>query len=386
MSDLIRNRRALRCAALCISTILVSGLAAPAFAQTATAPEPYRNADEFGVDLVSGTFNLGLSEGDIGQGATALSMMRYWGQAGWTDNWSGYLREAKVGTQWFVTITAGGTSEKFTRSGSAYVSQKSKGGTLTASVNAAGFSVFLYTTADGTKIEYAGVGQTAYQPNDSPPNKISVSGNSGTCVAAPSAPNAPGTATAASPTCAVPSQITQTNGAKVKLNWGEAFYCYDQGGDVWVCDVSYRLESMAHSNGYFADISYASGVLGAVSYNTNDANFAKRSTVKLINRATVYCDPAALDCTATGNWPTVTYAFPAANTQDVTLENGGTWRFTFANNRMTSVRRPGAAAATTTISYFTDGRVSSVTKDGATKKLHVDRHGDDDGRHDDRWG
>jgi hypothetical protein len=143
------GRGGIRKWALCLSTILVSGLAAPAFAQTTPAPEAFRNADEHGVDLVTGSFNLKLIEGDIGHGEDKIALVRFLGQSGFTDNWSGALYQSNATT---IIIRFGDMSEQFNKSGANWVAAKANGATLVE--NAAG-NVYTYRAANGNTISSA---------------------------------------------------------------------------------------------------------------------------------------------------------------------------------------------------------------------------------------
>lgn len=87
-----------KASALLLSTILVSGLAAPAFAQSAPAPEPYRANDEHGVDLATGTFNMEFTQGSIGPSDGGVAVKYYLGKGGTQDNWSGLLYRTLEGS------------------------------------------------------------------------------------------------------------------------------------------------------------------------------------------------------------------------------------------------------------------------------------------------
>ena len=153
------SKRALaaRRAALCLSTILATGLALPAFAQSAAAPELRRNNDEHGVDLTTGTYNLALVEGDIGNAGEGIKLVRYWGQAGFKDNWSGDLRVTGTAGSQVATITFGNISAKFTQSGSSWTNTKADGATLTSSADANGMNLYTFKAANGTSIAYSSI-------------------------------------------------------------------------------------------------------------------------------------------------------------------------------------------------------------------------------------
>ncbi len=77
MAEKTSRARVARRAFLCLSTVLASGLAAPALAQSAPAPEQRRNTDAQGVDVVTGTFNPAIVEGDIGNASEGIKLVRY---------------------------------------------------------------------------------------------------------------------------------------------------------------------------------------------------------------------------------------------------------------------------------------------------------------------
>ncbi|MBB6425109.1 ParB/RepB/Spo0J family partition protein [Sphingopyxis sp. JAI128] len=132
------------CAALLVfldATIMVPS----ASAQVANEPTPYRNVDEFGVDVSTGTFNFSMVDVAGNPGSTGLSYARTWTRAGWKDNYSGSLYQDGS----FISITRGGVSESFTLSGSTWVSAKGNGATLVRTF-VGGFPVYTYTSSDGT--------------------------------------------------------------------------------------------------------------------------------------------------------------------------------------------------------------------------------------------
>lgn len=64
----------------------------------------------------------------------------------------------------------------------------------------------------------------------------------------------------------------------------------------------------------------------------------------------------------------MTFSTPSGTTEQVIDQNGGTWLFTFdASRRMTAIKRPADITASTTITYYTSGKVASVTNDGVAK-------------------
>jgi hypothetical protein len=208
MLNTTSRRRASRRAILCLSTILISGLAVPAAAQTVTA-EPYHNVDEFGVDLSTGTFNYSIAEITGGSASTGIDVSRSWGQAGWLDTHAGYLKQTNSTT---VVITRGAESETFTLTGGVWVPAKANGAKLTKGTRSQ-FPIFTYTAPDGTVVGYRSVGSMVFAPNDAWPKWITVAGQCQITTAQ---------LTASSPElCAVPVLITAPNGHQLQLSWEE---------------------------------------------------------------------------------------------------------------------------------------------------------------------
>lgn len=350
--------RSIRTAAL-VGTILCSGLAAPALAQDAPAPEPYRNNDEHGVDLSTGTYNLEIAEGSIGPADGGVSMVRYYGQSGGRDNWSGDLRKTQVGSTQYITITFGKISERFTKSGTAWIADKANGATLTEDLTD---TQFTYTDAGGTTIVYQSplaLGTwSSYAPTIIMPSSYCSSANA--------------------LACGVPTSVAQLDGQKYTLTWNTPEQCdYSGGFDVEPsCTTTYRLTDVRSVSSYAMKVKYQTDVSSSGGFRTGGPpppGWWNRATLKFLDLSEVYCDPAALNCdSVAGSAPTVTYAYPAANIDEITNSRSGTWRITRGTSgngvgRVVGVRRPGATSDTTTVAYDTSGRVVSITDDGATK-------------------
>ncbi|HZG32422.1 MAG TPA: hypothetical protein VEZ59_04060, partial [Sphingopyxis sp.] len=326
-------------------------IALPASAQTAAEPTPYRNVDEFGVDVSTGTFNFSMMDVAGGSGSTGLRYARTWTRAGWKDNYSGTLYQDGS----FIRITRGGVSESFTQSGSTWVSAKGNGATLVRTF-VGGFPVYTHTASDGMVTVYNVVGPQAVAPDDSYPKQYTISGPRGGCKITTYIKRTP----AGTKQCAVPVSITAPGKEKIDLVWHEAsttcstYYnsALDQG---WQCDVGYSLTTVSDQSGYRLDVS--------------------SGKVMLVNTSSEYCVPGS----CTGSWPEATYSEPVSGTQQVVDSNGGTWTFTFdASYRMTSIKKPADSTASTTITYYTSNKVASVTKDGVTKSYTWSTSGGND--------
>lgn len=344
-----KDHRSSRMARLLLSTILASGLAAPAFAQTA-APEPYRNTDEHGVDLVTGSFNIDMEEGSIGPANGGVKMVRYYGQSGYRDNWSGDLRKTMEGSVEVITINLGKISERFTKQGGLWVSARGQGATLTETIANA---EFVYRAADGSSITYKS------------PTAISGSFDS-TAVDMPGAYCNSTNALA----CGLPVESLEPSGEKYSLTWNAPDYCTwpanePQNVDNQTCKTVYRLSDVRSNSGYAMKVKYQGNGTGN---NTGvPPAWFVRSGLKFLDLSQVYCDPDAFNCDAVpGTWPTVTYSTPSVGVFQITNDVNGTWRLDSSNGTQMRIRRPGQASDTT-IATFSGGRVTSIINNGTTQ-------------------
>jgi hypothetical protein len=315
-------------AKLLISTILAAGIAAPIFAQSAAAPEPVLNTDEHGVDLESGTYNIDMEEGNIGPAKGGVRMVRYYGQSGYRDNWSGDLRKTMEGATQVITISFGKISERFTNQAGVWVPAKANGATLNETVTNQEYS---YKSAQGMTILY----KSPLALND-PSVAITP------IIDMPGAYCSNANATA----CAVPVENVDPDGSK------------------------YRLADVRSNSSYGMKIKYQSDVerTGTIQNpGPPPTGWFIRSGLKFMDLSQVFCDPNANNCDAvSGTWPTVTYATPAAGVFAITNDQAGTWRLDYTGGTF-KIRRPGQTTDTTTVNYGSNGKVSSISDNGQTK-------------------
>jgi hypothetical protein len=345
---------------LLLGTILGSGLAAPALAQTASAPEAFLNLDEHGVDLESGAFNLDMVEGDIGPDNGGVKMIRYYGQSGYRDNWSGDLRKTYEGSTEVVVINFGKISERFTKQGGVWVAAKANGGRLT---EVTADTEFHYVTSGGTTIKYKTPLALGFQSPDPTPTL-----------------NMPGAYcnSTNSVTCGVPVEKLDADGQKYTLTWRIAEQCvYPQGGfgiefpenGELECAITYRLSDVRSSSSFGLKIKYQSDQDFSGS-QTNPGppptGWFIRSGVKFIDLSQTYCDPNAANCDGiAGSWPTVTYTTPSAGVFEIVNDRSGTWRLDSTGGTF-KIRRPGQSTDSTSVTY-SGGKVSSITDRGQSK-------------------
>lgn len=331
-------------------------------AQTAPAPEQYRNADEFGVDQVTGSYGFSIVEGEIGPDDTGIKLLRIWTRAGWRDNWSGDLRRTSEGATQVITITFGATSERFTLQGGTWVATRGNGATLTEVTTDLEWA---YRAADGTVVTYRSplmLGTYQATPTIDMPFAYCNSTNANAC--------------------GLPTTVVRPDGQRFTLTWHTPEQCtwpgmeggppiVGEGDEPVVCTTTYRLTDVRNASGYALKISYLS--------DQNFSNFFpnqgppppewfQRSNVKFFDLSQAQCSAAAMNCDgASGTWPTVTHAWLAGGILEVTNTVSGTWRINVSTGNVTAVRRPGAAVDTTTVTYDASNRVTAVTEDGATR-------------------
>ena len=342
--------RAVRRAALCLSTVLAAGIVFPALAQTAPAPERRKNVDELGVDEVTGAYNGAIVEGDVGTNGEGIKLIRHWGRAGFKDNWSGDLRITTTGV---LTITFGDRSSVFVQvNNGAWANSNGDGSTLLRGYDPAGGHWTNYTAPDGTTVGFQDIGLLAG------------TGGAETTIFS----DGQGCNSSNSLGCGVPTQISHPDGSGYILTWDTPSQCQEVQPDPWnvsenpivTCNTSYRLKDVRSNSSYAMKIAYESGTQYTPPWH-------KRTSIKFFDLGQVYCDPNAANCDSVAAVNSVTYSAPNANTINVTDERNGTWVLTTnAAGLLSSLRRPGAAADTTTVTY-TDDKVTSVTENGKTK-------------------
>ncbi|MES2054882.1 MAG: RHS repeat-associated core domain-containing protein [Pseudomonadota bacterium] len=330
----IEGRRRTRLALLAMSTILSSGLAVPAFGQS--APPLYIDVDPNGVDLVGGNFVTTLTEGSIGSGEGGVSLSRTRnGTSNWITNWEGGLFSQTVGSTTTVYILFGSASDAFSASGSTYTSLKKNGATLVATSDG-GSAGFLYTAADGTKIQFD---STGYGFGDEPiwPLVGKACVNYG------------------SSSCSIPVSITKPSGMKFMIGWSYSAKCTSGSGPTCKAGkVYYRFSGVTSSAGYGFNVNYATNVAG--NFTAPQSDWYKKTAVTFKNTN----NPPAVP-------PVVTYPTAAPDYPDFTDPAGRAWRFSTANLPLTTIQRPGASSPSTTITYAGSPQyVSAVTTDGVT--------------------
>ncbi len=269
-------------------------------------------------------------------------MREHWVRSGWNDQWGGSLREDVSAGVRSVTIRRGSISEIFKQVSGNWVSQKANGGTLTRTLLGgamAGHLKYVYRDAQGVEIDFVSVGQDAVAPDDSRPDFYTVNGNRGYC----SAPERARTDISPPVICAIPAEYRMPDGNRLSISWSQNSDCVgvQRSGypivGTWLCEYTYDLSEAASNSGY--------------------SFVFTGSKVSIVDRSV---GPASV--------AEMTFSAPSGTTEQVVDQNGGTWLFTFdTSRRMTAIKKPGDGTASTTITYYTSGKVASVTKDGVAK-------------------
>ncbi|HEV7233094.1 MAG TPA: hypothetical protein VGN36_02540, partial [Sphingorhabdus sp.] len=278
-----------------------------------------------------------------------VAMVRYYGQSGYQDNWSGDLRKTTEGSTEVVTINFGKISDRFTKQGGVWVSAKGNGATLTETVANAEFA---YKTADGTQIVYKS------------PTRISGSTVS-VGVDMPGGYCSSSNALA----CGLPVSKDDPDGQQYALTWHAPDYCTwpanePQSIENQTCQTVYRLSDVRSNSGYGMKVKYQGNSTGN---NTGvPSSWFVRSGLRFFDLSQAYCDAAAYDCDGVaGSWPTVSYSV-ASGVFQIVNDQAGTWRLENASDGSFRVRRPGQSTDNIIVNY-SGGRVSSITTDGQNK-------------------
>jgi len=320
--------------ALCLTTILCSGLLAiPASAQT-TGPAPVRESiDANGVDLFLGKYNYDGPELSAGQdGSTGLSYRRvYRGGAGGDNIWASLYVSGSTTTVYF-----NGRSDSFTLSGTSYVPTEGNGSSLTLSG-----SIYTYTNRDGTLIHLDKAKQGAY------PDQTVV-----------------GLAT----------DVTMPSGAVLTYSYDSLYYCvsYKQLSNRYTClqhNYAYRPGTVTSKGGYTLKFNY--NAIG--SWSEADGDFPDFTTwssaVSVSMTNTVVAGASTRSQTFATTWNGAT----RYTTVTDPMSRATTYRF--ATNGF-GITRPGKAAEDLTVAFDGSGKVASLTTpDGVTTYAYSDAGG-----------
>lgn len=295
---------------LCMASALPNG----ALAQTSGIPTPpvFVAIDHNGVDLSSGQLRMAegaISVGDMGAGGLQRAFLAM----GLRDTLSGTLLPEYSDDPYHgvnvVTVSLGGDTSTFTSSNEANefagILRPAKGAekqSIQFTVASDGSTEYIFTTEDGSVANISSkystlIGEKLYYQI---------------------------------------SSLTRPTGERLS-------YTYTNCGGL--CN---RLQAVSSNLGYIVKYQYAAGT-------------STLQSIKAINAAVEYCDPAAASCATTGAWmsATMTGSATGSGTFTVTDALSRTTTYTLVNNQITQIVRPGGR--TTQIVYDTSGRVTYFT-------------------------
>ncbi|MGH6615654.1 RHS repeat domain-containing protein [Sphingomonas sp.] len=306
-----RRRLRMRRAVLALSTILGSGMAVPALAQTDVPTLPARQVvDRNNVNLATGALNVSDLAITIGTNQRGLSFARQFVQgSSWTDSTRYALYKVAGSTS--VVASVGMRSIGFDVAGGVYTNSDGGPETLTG-----GSGSYTLTLGDGTVIALS----------DSPFDHSASTFRYFT-----------------TGTLAVATTITKPDGEVL------SFYYRQFLTVLGPLRSMLRLKTLTSSNGYALKVEYAA-----------DRNLVP-SKVYLINMGSEYCDPVADSCTLSGAWPTLVFG-----TSSTTDSLGKTTQYSTNSGRVSSIRRSESSIDNITVAYDGAGNVSSIVADGLT--------------------
>lgn len=277
--------------------------------QLLTPPPSDISVDSRGIDIIAGRFNYSVTDVTIGQpDAGGLNYSRSYVGPGWRDNITGTVYVSGSN----ITVSIGGSSERFTLSGSTYTPVLDQGSTLSLSSG-----VYTYTMRDGTRAYFA---SNYSQPISQP------------------------TAAARLYNLVKPDgeiQIYTYIAMNVRISPSQP-----------ATITFWRLQSVSNNLGYQLQLSYA---LNNPVYQA-ELNEAYRIVgVTGFNRTIDACLPTATSCTFSRTWPSASYT-PTTSTDTI----GRVTTYTFGASGITGIKYPGSAANDLTISYV-GGKVSEFS-------------------------
>lgn len=308
-----------RLALLSLSTILCTGLAAPAIAQDFPT---FRNLDANGVDLTQGDFSSGFVEGSIGSGDGELVLQRVVRNSGITgligdSQWDNMLLN--------YTASTGNIVVNLRALGYRFPGSESRGSTLSGTGG-----LYQFRSPDGTVVNFG---------DPSAGSDIS---------------NFCGAPIGSSNCMLVPTSITSPDGKTATLEYEFWQRCDRQQtpDDPVNCTFTPRLLRVSNTQGYSITFAYASNPGPGISRVNPPDTFRQRTSATFRNTKV-----------GTSALASVSYSYPSAGVTQITDTAGRIWKVSRSSG-VIGIRRPGASSDTTTYNYASGAQVSSVTNDG----------------------
>ncbi len=345
-SIILRNKTA-----FCLTTI-ICGLSSSALAQTSLGSAVFKNVDDNGVDLSSGTYSAGVWVGSVGSDESELSLVHYFGGGAInSDNLSITLYRSTTGTAVKavkIRLMFGNRSENFTGTPSSiiFTSQQGNGATLSK----VGSESYLYTSADGTKIVF-GI-----------PADLTIA-NSGPLLSSPKGAAAFCTTNNETDCGLLGINLTHPNGRRIDYNWRTSAKCTTIStttGQQMGCAVGNRITNIISNSGYRIAFSYVTDI--SPNNELEKPNWEARSTATFSNT------------NLAGAPLTANFSYPASNITEITDVGGRLWRVTqttgatpVLRSYVTGVKKPSSAVDNVTVAYAPSSmKVTQVVADGVT--------------------
>jgi RHS repeat-associated protein len=328
-------------AGLFVTTVLISGLAAPAWGQVAPdgLPSVRVPTDSNGYSFLEGTVRLNVTDLRIG----SLEHSRYWQNGFWSHSFQVYMvtpvLQDALGPIYYVVL---GSDTRIFRSTSSsptlFTSTANDGSSLTLAGG-----VYTFTDRSGLIVTFD---KSYFAPS----NSIFKSGFGDVLGIGE----------------ALGTEIRKPSGEKIALSYRSKIVTQSipiQGGGSYnVTNNFVRLQSVDSTDGY------------QFRYNYDSDTSNRVTSVVGVNKAVEFCDPAAETCPSlSANWPKVQYTWTGTQYGGVSYTEQSsdplnrTKRYTFNNvGRLTGFKRPSASSDTTTLTLNPDATVASVVRDGLT--------------------
>lgn len=318
---------------LALTTILCSGLVAPAWGQVALTPPVRTSIDENGVDLFLGTMNVEGPALSAGSGKQTLVWQKFNHGGGWGDNIVANLNIS--GTT--VTVSFGARTDRFIQSGSTYSPTEGNGSSLTFSNN-----IYTYKTKDGTVANFSNIYVGAY-PYGS---------NSG-----------------------IITDVTAPSGEKITYAYASVQYCAatkpGSRGDICIQKrTAYKISSATSNYNYKLAFSYAINSGPGVSEIPDSSYWDRWGTILGVSISNTATSGAArtqsFNSTSVGG----------QSYYNITDSLGRKTSYRMAISRVAGITRPGSSAEDVVIAYDGSNRVSSVTSAAGTSSYaYADNNG-----------
>ncbi|MCW4461520.1 hypothetical protein OK349_07355 [Sphingomonas sp. BT-65] len=317
---------------LVATSILASGVAAPALAQdmSGTPPPPVdATLDRNGIDLAARQPTLSTDDVSIGNETSGMTYSRLWNGNGWRDSYTFSMNASGS----INTLSFGNVTDVFTGNPTiGYTPAIPNGSTLTYDPLTTRHT---WTAANGRKfITQKGLDYWSdpYLDRD--------------------------------------AEIVEPDGERIKLTYRSAPTQPCTPGTICI-NRTLRLQSATSTTGYQAKLEYESNDASNLSNAASKKSWLTVTKVTLLNNAVDYCNPSADHCAFSRAWPSATYSSTTSGTNTlftVTDALNRATRYTLDSaGFLTAIKRPSASSDNVTYSYLgptNNRRISQVNQGG----------------------